>query len=129
MKNFKVLVVILLAVFLSGCITAGAIKGKVTEKVLTLTEKDLRTGYELALANQDILGEDDQWGVCYLKIADAIKRIGGTETEGGLLFTAAMRLHILERMKANLENEVKGACGAVFFDIMLHAAKKLPGVG
>jgi len=124
---YKYLIAIITVLFLSGCITAGIVKEKISDKVLEVMEKDLRAGYDLAMANIEILGEDDAWGKCYLKIADGIKRVGGVKTEGGLLFTLAMKVHILERMKAGLEEDAKAACGAVFFDIMLNAAEKLPG--
>ena len=119
---------IVLALFMSGC-AITAIKEKIGHKVLSITEKDLRVGLALAEANKDVLPADDQWGACYLKVADTIARVQGTETpDGGLLFTSAMRLHILQALKDGLEDEIKAACGQVFFDVMVRAAQSIPGV-
>ncbi len=111
------------SLLLGGCATSAVVKGK----IFGLVEKDLRAGYELALANKDLLGTEDAWGKCYLKVADSIKSVGGVNSEEGLIFTLAMKIHILESMKSGLEEDVKAACGAVFFDIMLNAAERLPG--
>jgi len=117
------------AFIISGCVSGAAIKAKVGEKVLGIVEKDLMAGYELALLNEDILGTEDAWGLCYKTVADNIKKTSSTDDSGdGKLFYLAMRLHILSKMKEGVTDAVKDACGEVFIDIMLTAAKKIPGM-
>lgn len=124
-KWFNGLLAIALAVMLSGCAVAK-LKTAVVEKVANITENDLRAGFALAEANADLLGPDDQWGSCYLKVADTLARVGATQVEGGLIFTAAMRLHILEKLKAGVAEEIKLACGQVLLDVLIRAVDAAP---
>ena len=108
MKN--IVGITLLAVFLSGCSSLGE-----------FTRADLAAGMQLAERHKDTLKTNDMWAKCYEVLDRGVARLQdmyGPKFHFGL-FSAGMRLHIIDQMVENLPMEDKAACGAVMLDVMM----------
>lgn len=116
MKN--IIGIALLAVFVvaSGC-----------TPLLEFTRKDLAAGMQLAERHKGALRPDDMWAKCYAVLDRGVARLQdmyGPDFQFGL-FSAAMRLHIIDGMVENLPMEDKAACGAVLFEIMMEIQERI----
>lgn len=113
--------------------TTGCAQQLVNSQAVAFLKADLDSAAQVSTAGQaaGLLLPTDPWASCALAVSRTLVQVQasvGLVTPAGGLFTEAARLHILDVLSQSFPPELQAACGQVFFDLLLRAGKRFPGL-